>query len=130
METNSLWNERILYSITVIGLIFLGLASRKYSQSLPLFIANNAGDAIWAMMVYFGFRFLIPRKRKLNALLLSLLSSFAIEFSQLYQAVWINQIRATTLGALILGKGFLLVDLLRYTVGILIAFVLDSAIKK
>lgn len=116
---------RLTYIAAVVFTISLGLASRKYSHQLPLFIAQNAGDALWAMMVYFGFRFLLVRKSLSTALTLSLLFSFAIEFSQLYQEDWINQLRGTFLGALILGKGFLTVDLIRYTAGILIASLLD-----
>ena len=78
------------------------------------------------MMVYFGFRFLLVRKSLWTAVLLSLLFSFGIEFSQLYQADWINAIRHTMLGALVLGKGFLFADLVRYTVGIIIAALLDK----
>ncbi|WP_309145332.1 ribosomal maturation YjgA family protein [Paenibacillus mendelii] len=48
-----------------------------------------------------------------------------IECSQLYQAGWINDIRATVIGALILGKGFLAVDLVRYAAGIGAAYGLD-----
>ncbi|MDN4524075.1 DUF2809 domain-containing protein [Fictibacillus fluitans] len=105
--------------------IMLGLASRAYGSSLPAIIAENAGDALWAAMVYFGFRFLLVRKSLLTAMMLSILFSFAIEFSQLYQADGINQIRDTVVGALILGKGFLPVDLVRYTSGILAAAFLD-----
>uniref|UniRef100_A0A942T7T0 DUF2809 domain-containing protein n=2 Tax=Bacillaceae TaxID=186817 RepID=A0A942T7T0_9BACI len=97
---------------------------------LPPFLADNAGDALWAMMVYLGFRFLLFRKRILTALLLSLIFSFGIEFSQLYQAGWINQIRGTVLGALVLGHGFLMVDLLRYTIGIMIGSFIDKMALK
>lgn len=119
-------NMRIGYLIAVIITIILGLASRKWSLLLPSFVAQNAGDMLWAMMVYFGFRLLLVRKSTLSAIWLSFLFSFGIEFSQLYQGDWINQIRGTTLGALILGKGFLVEDLVRYTVGIIIATVLDK----
>lgn len=112
--------------IAVAITILLGLASRKFSHLLLLFVAQNAGDVLWAMMVYFGFRFLLVRTSLLPAILLSFLFSFGIEFSQLYQANWINQMRDTVLGALILGKGFLTVDLIRYASGILIATVLDK----
>lgn len=118
--------KRIQYLITIVIVILLGLASRKYGQFLPNFIAENAGDALWAMMVYFGFRFLLVQKGILTAIGLSLLFSFGIEFSQLYQADWINEIRGTMLGALVLGKGFLVVDLYRYTGGILIGSFLDK----
>ncbi len=112
----------------VLILILLGLASRTYSNNLYPFLAENAGDAIWAMMVYFGFRFLLIRKEILTAIVASLLFSFAIEFSQLYQGDWINQIRGTLPGALVLGHGFIFMDLIRYTVGIFIGGFIDRAV--
>jgi glycopeptide antibiotics resistance protein len=119
---------RRTYFIGVIITILLGLASRKFGYLLFSFLAENTGDVLWAMMVYFGFRFLFLKKSMLTAIFLSILFSFGIEFSQLYQEDWINQIRGTLLGALILGKGFLLVDLIRYTTGIVIASSLDRLI--
>ena len=124
-KINRYRNKKIVYILAVVVTILLGLASRKYSHLLLLFIAQNAGDILWAMMVYFGFRFLLVSKSLYTALFFSLAFSFGIECSQLYQENWINQIRGTSLGALILGKGFLFVDLIRYTVGIMIAVVLD-----
>lgn len=116
---------RIGYLVAVVLTILFGLASRKFSQLLPVFVAENAGDALWAMMVYFGFRFLIIRRSLRTAIILSLLFSYSIEFSQLYQASWINNLRSTLLGSLILGKGFLTVDLFRYAAGIILATFLD-----
>lgn len=121
--------KRIIYLLAVFFIILLGLASRKYSHLLHLLIAQNAGDFLWSMMVYFGFRFIFVRKSSLTAIFLSFWFSFGIEFSQLYQAEWINQIRDTFLGALIFGKGFLLIDLIRYTAGIFTASVLDKWIR-
>lgn len=117
---------RIAYLIAIVITILLGLASRKWS----LLVVQNAGDILWAMMVYFGFRFLLVRKSTLTTIWLSFLFSFGIEFSQLYQEDWINQIRGTSLGALIFGKGFLVEDLIRYTAGIIIATVLDKVAFK
>ncbi|TDL75881.1 DUF2809 domain-containing protein [Rhodococcus qingshengii] len=119
---------RRTYFAAVIITILLGLASRKFDYLLFSFLAENAGDVLWAMMVYFGFRFLFLKKNILTAIFLSFLFSFGIEVSQLYQEEWINQIRGTLLGALILGKGFLTVDLIRYTAGIVIASCLDCLI--
>lgn len=119
-------NIRSGYVFAVILIIIFGLASRKFSQLLPILVAENAGDALWAMMVYFGFRFLLVRKSLLTAISLSFLFSYGIEFSQLYQTEWINQLRGTVLGALILGKGFLTVDLIRYAMGIMVAAVIDK----
>lgn len=118
-------NRRMAYFIAVIITIVLGLASRKL-PFLPLFIEQHAGDVLWAMMVYFGFRFLFVRKSMLTAIFFSFLFCFSIEISQLYQEDWINQIRGTLLGSLILGKGFLAIDLVRYSVGIMIGAALDK----
>jgi glycopeptide antibiotics resistance protein len=123
-------NRRPAYIIAVIITIILGLASRAFGHLLPLFIAENSGDMLWAMMVYFGIRFLLVRKSLLTAFCLSLLFSFGIEFSQIYQADWINQLRGTLLGALVLGKGYLTIDLIRYSVGIIFAYYLDSLTVK
>ena len=45
---------------------------------------------------------------------------FLLEFSQLYQVKWINNIRKTGPGKLVLGQGFLWSDLLAYSLGILV----------
>ena len=131
-ENESQNQLRRTYFIAVVITILLGLASRKFSPLLFSFLAENAGDVLWAMMVYFGFRFLFLKKSIVTAIFLSFLFSFGIEFSQLYQEDWINQIRGTLMGALILGKGFLIIDLIRYTIGIVIASCLDrvKVIKK
>jgi hypothetical protein len=50
---------------------------------------------------------------------LTIAISFSVEFSQLYQAEWINTIRSTRIGALFLGVGFKWSDLPCYTVGCL-----------
>ncbi|MEN2767921.1 DUF2809 domain-containing protein [Ornithinibacillus xuwenensis] len=118
--------KRLVYFIVVVMMILFGLASRVYSHFLPFVIAENAGDILWAMMVYFGFRYLLVQGNMHTSLWVSLLFCFCIEFSQLYQANWINLIRNTIIGGLILGKGYLTVDLFRYTSGIVIAFFFDK----
>ncbi|WP_125666476.1 ribosomal maturation YjgA family protein [Paenibacillus baekrokdamisoli] len=120
----------MVYLAAAVVVIVLGLGSRKFPDSLPEFISSNAGDALWAIMIYLGVRAIGINKSRGFAAGVSLIFCFAIEFSQLYQADWINSIRSTLLGALVLGKGFLFVDLVRYTVGIMIAFVVDRSIHR
>ncbi|MFF2907271.1 DUF2809 domain-containing protein [Paenibacillus sp. NPDC057934] len=125
-----MWRTKLIYLAAVLFVIVLGLESRAFADELPLFISRHFGDALWGSMVYFGFRLLLTRRQLLLSFWLSLLFSYGIEFSQLYQADWINSIRATVLGGLVLGKGFLWIDLLRYTIGITVVFVLDRAISQ
>lgn len=117
--------RRIVYGITVLVVMLLGLSSRKFSTLLPHFVASHFGDALWAAMIYYGLRFLFVEKSPRYTALISILFCFAIEFSQLYQAPWINAIRQSTLGALVLGRGFLAIDLLRYFAGVLLAWLAD-----
>jgi hypothetical protein len=116
---------RIRYLITAIIVIFLGLASRRYASYLPEFVANYAGDTLWALMAFLGIRTINPRWKPLNSALAALLFAFSIEISQLYHAPWIDDIRHTTLGGLVLGFGFLWSDLLCYCVGISTGVIID-----
>lgn len=117
--------KRLIYLITTVVIMIMGLLSRKYMYIFPKSIAPFIGDMLWAMMVYFGFRFLIPKLKITKALILAIIFSFSIEISQLYQSEWINNIRSTTLGGLILGHGFLFEDLISYSLGIAIGGILD-----
>lgn len=122
---------RFAYLATTFLVVTLGLLSRStYAEFLPDVVANYAGDTLWAAMVYLGFRFLLPHKPVLHSAIAAMIFSFAIEFSQFYQADWINQIRATTLGALVLGFGFKLSDLFCYAVGISIALCTDYTFSR
>ncbi|MFB9325178.1 DUF2809 domain-containing protein [Paenibacillus aurantiacus] len=121
---------RLGYAAALVAVMLLGLASRRFAGALPSFIASHAGDALWAAMVYVGFRVLFVRRSVLFAAVASAAFSAAIECSQLYQAPWINAVRETTLGALVLGHGFLAVDLLRYATGVAAAAGVDLAVKR
>lgn len=120
------WKMRLVYFGAIVLCIAFGLGSRMYQEFLPVFLAEHAGDVLWAMMVYFGLRFILVQKDVHVALFVGFLFCFAIEFSQLYQADWLNDIRGTVLGGLILGKGFLFIDFIRYTSGLLIAIIIDK----
>ncbi|GMK40419.1 putative membrane protein YjgA [Paenibacillus sp. CCS19] len=119
---------RGLYVLTVLVAILLGIGSREYASVLPHFIAEHFGDALWAAMIYLGLRAVLFRMSIPQTFILSLGFCFAIECSQLYQAAWINDFRSTLLGGLILGRGFLYIDLVRYSAGAISAYALDRLI--
>ena len=103
-------------------MIPIGLATRMYGNE---FLKLYAGDALWAMMIYFGFKFLLPSQSS-KAFLYAVSFCYLIEFSQLYHATWIDTIRQNRLGGLILGFGFLWTDLVAYLVGIFGGFLVDK----
>ncbi|WP_447637404.1 ribosomal maturation YjgA family protein [Flavobacterium microcysteis] len=116
---------RLSYLLFIFGTIVLGLLSRAI-KTIPLFI----GDMLYAIMIYFMIHFLFPKAKTRTIALVSLLVCYAIETLQLYQADWIVNIRSTTIGHLILGQGFLWSDIIAYTFGIGIVFIIESFLKK
>lgn len=115
---SNLWHKRLVYLVCAVTTVALGLASRRFDAFLPAFIAQYAGDTLWALMVFFGLGFIAPATRTSRRAGLALMASYTVEFSQLYHAPWIEALRHTTLGGLVLGFGFLWSDLLCYTVGV------------
>ncbi len=121
--------KRLLYIILTTITMILGLASRRYGILLPDFLKEYSGDALWAMMVYFGVSFVFIKLSISKRGIIALTFSFIIEFSQIYQGIWINKIRATTLGGLILGHGFLFSDFICYSVGIIIGLIISKVLE-
>ncbi|MBO0939650.1 DUF2809 domain-containing protein [Fibrella sp. HMF5335] len=120
--------NRVLYGgITVIVMV-LGLLSRQFSDGLP-FIRAFVGDVLWALMVFFGLALVFNKQPTAIITIIAVLVSFGVELSQLYHAPWIDSLRATRLGGLVLGFSFVWSDLLCYSVGVLIGSVLDRLIN-
>lgn len=117
--------KRITYFILTGTIVVLGLLSRKFGF-IPLWV----GDVLWATMIYFILRFFLLNASIQKIALISIVISYAIEFSQLYKAEWIDSLRHTFLGRMILGETFFWGDLVSYTAGILIGVFIDLAIKK
>lgn len=109
---------RVKALIASMALVALGLASRRHAAALPDFIALYAGDTLWALLVYTLLTLACPRAAIPTRAMSALAFAFAIEASQLYRAPWIDALRASRLGALVLGSGFLWSDLACYTAGI------------
>ena len=115
-----------LVQIILISLVcVLGISSRRYSHALPGFVAAYAGDTLWALAAFLGIALVLPRASTWRAAILAMAFSVVVELSQLYHAPWIDSIRRTTLGGLILGFGFLWSDLACYAVGVGIGVILE-----
>jgi hypothetical protein len=116
---------RFVYGFLLLSALLLGLASRRFFGDIP-FVKLYVGDSLWALMVFFGFAFLVPGWPTRTTASVALLFCVGIEFSQLYHAPWIDAIRATTLGGLVLGFSFVWSDLLCYSIGVAIGVFIDS----
>lgn len=119
----------LVYLTCVIAVVALGFASRRYASHLPPFLAEYAGDTLWALLVFLGVGTLRPNTPLLHRGAMALGFAFVVEVSQLYHAPWIDAIRATKIGGLILGFGFLWTDLVCYVAGVLIGVCLDRTVR-
>jgi hypothetical protein len=118
LEIPRLKRPRPIYFIAILVVITLGLLSRRYPQFLPAALGKYPGDALWALMVFFGFGFWFNRVPTVVVALAAFAFSVAMEVSQLYHAPWIDSVRATLPGRLVLGRGFAWGDIAAYSVGI------------
>lgn len=121
--------NKLLYLLLTIIVMLLGLLSRKI-EGLPEIISLYSEDILWALMVFLLFAFLFNKKSTIFIISWAIICSYSIEISQLYHAPWIDAIRNTVLGGLILGFGFLWSDLVCYTIGIIIGIIIDIIINK
>jgi len=126
--------ERINYGPTRKNLysshptaIRLGLPSRITPNNYPLWYTTYAGDFIWAMMVFFLFR-LFFRWQTLSAFLVALVTTYFIEFTQLFHPAWLDYLRSYKLVGLIIGYSFLWSDIIAYTAGISLGALIDKGL--
>jgi hypothetical protein len=125
-DTPRTGRNRAGYFVLTVAAIVLGIASRRLPILVPGFLGKYPGDVLWTVMVLTFLGALFPRARSGILALSALITSFTVEFTQLYQAAWINEIRSTFVGHLILGSGFGWGDLLAYTVGASVALGIES----
>src|SRR4051812_2234148 len=109
--------------------IVLGLASRRFAAFLPAFLGKYPGDALWSLMVFFGLGALFPKAPTLGIASGALGFSFAIELLKLYQAEWLVELRASTLGHLVFGHSFTWQNFIAYTVGVFVGVLIESIIS-
>ena len=105
-------------ALAVLVVIAAGLASRRFPL-FPAALGKYPGDALWALMIFLGLAFLRPQLAPRRLAGIALAICYAVEFAQLIQVPWLNSIRATRLGHLVLGSGFDRWDLGAYAIGVL-----------
>jgi hypothetical protein len=121
---------RLLYFFAALIVVIAGLASRRNRDNLPTFLADYAGDTLWALMLFLLVSTLMADRSILTRAGISLALAFLVEVSQLYHAPWIDGIRNTTLGGLVLGFGFLWSDLVCYLIGIVAGALIELPMQR
>jgi hypothetical protein len=113
--------HRIRSAALAATTIVVGLVVHRANLGLNAIARDMLGDALWAMMIFFGLGALMPRARWTTRTAAALAICAAVETSQLYHRPWLDALRATALGHLVLGSGFDPRDFLSYAIGIIVA---------
>jgi hypothetical protein len=109
----------VVQFLLLIGVIILGLLSRKYGEILSPEIQKYPGSGLWALAVFIAVGLLLQNETTLKVAACALVIAFAVEFSQLLNIPWLNVIGATKVGHLFLGSTFNPPDFVAYVLGIL-----------
>jgi uncharacterized paraquat-inducible protein A len=118
---NRWWLLALIFTV-----VALGLASRKYPGMFPASLGNYPGDTLWALTAYLVIALVVPSAPVWKLATIALTASYFVEFSQLLQIAWLNTLRSTRVGHLLLGQGFDRFDLVALTVGIGLAAIVDT----
>lgn len=103
--------------------IALGLGIRALTGGV---FAKVAGDMLYAVAAYYAVALVLRRHRAPVALGYCV----AIECLQLHHPPWLESLRATLFGRLVLGSVFSFYDLLSYAAGIALAVGLEEILAR
>lgn len=129
VDTAGVRRRRAIRAVALVAVVALGLASRAFPL-FPSFLERYPGDALWAWAALLLLGILLPRRSPIRLAGLALALSFAVEFSQCVHAPWLDALRATAPGHLVLGSDFDPLDLAALAVGIGIGAVFERLIHR
>lgn len=117
---------RMKYGALIAVTVAAGLTTRVFKARFPATM-DALGDGLWAMMIFLLISFAWPTAGVWRRAGAALAFAFAVEFSQIYHAPWIDRIRRTTVGATVLGFTFDWKDLMWYTAGVVLGVIVSRA---
>ncbi len=112
------FRNRKVYAAAIVGVIVAAVVLWRYVDALPAALGQYAGGALWALVVFLLWGFALRSDSTARVALLALATSWLVEFSQLYEAPWIDAIRENSMGHLLIGSTFHAPDLLAYAIGV------------
>jgi hypothetical protein len=93
-------------------------------------VKDVVGDALWAAMMFWVVSSVLPMRSLRVRAGWAIAVCYAVEISQLYHAPFIDSIRATLLGHLVLGSGFDPRDLVAYAAGVVVGVMVDLFLRR
>jgi Protein of unknown function (DUF2809) len=117
----SMPRNRPLYALLLVVTIAAGLATRSTLFYLPQILGKYPGDCLWAVMMFLGVGMIFPTLSTSRMAGLVIVICFAVETIKLLPWDWLNSLRQTTLGHLVLGRAFTWQNYFAYSVGVILA---------
>lgn len=119
---------RAAYAAAALATIAVGLLVQLGSTRLPPAVCDVIGDALWALMLVWWVSALLPRLGLRTRAAIAFGTCCAVELSQLCHAPWLDALRGTTPGHLVLGSGFDPRDFAAYALGVLAAVAIERVL--
>ena len=110
------YRQRLVFLINILAIVPLGYTIR-FSHILPEYFHDAGGSIAYQIMWILLVLFIYPRANLRWTAIWACVGACAIEFLQLYQPPWLQAIRATLPGRLLLGTTFLWSDFPAYFFG-------------
>lgn len=117
--------RRLTYVALACATIAVGLLVHWCGDGLGPALRDIAGDALWGCMMFWWVSACLPLLRASMRGALAFGVCAAVEVSQLLHTPWLDRVRGTSLGHLVLGSDFDARDLLAYAAGVALAVLCD-----
>jgi hypothetical protein len=118
---------RLRYLALAIATIVVGLIVHRDGSALSPATRDVLGDALWAMMIVWWMGVVAPRLPLSARGFAAFCVCVFVELSQRYHTPWLDSVRQTLPGQLVLGSGYDPRDFLAYAAGVVVAVVLAQA---
>lgn len=116
-DSLSLRTYRRILALSLVGITLLGLIGKFYSGPGHSWVNNSFGGIPYEIFWMLLIAYLWPHLSALWVAVGVLVATCGLEVLQLWQPLWLQAIRATLPGRLILGNSFSWSDFLYYIIG-------------
>lgn len=117
----SIFRKRLFASMLI--LIPLGFATKLYWGPGREWVHNYAGGIVYVMFWALVLAALVPRLRPSVTALSVFTATTALEFLQLWHPPFLEKIRSTFIGRVLIGATFSFYDIIYYAAGMFIVYV-------
>ncbi|SCX26994.1 ribosomal maturation YjgA family protein [Agrobacterium rosae] len=131
-HSHSDYFRRLGLAASALAVIVAGLALRRYGYAvgLPFLVVKYGGSILWGSMVYLLVASVAPFRNMRLPIGLALAIAVIVELIRLVHFPMLDEFRATTAGALLLGRVFSPWNIACYLAGIALAALIGAIVAR